>query len=385
MTLNIKDLEMNTDLDLSELFDRYLENDLNFHERQEFELRIKVDLAFAERFRLHREVDKALIEVDIMNFRLQLEKLGNRNSALIEATPMVISEEIAPDNDHTILELDVKALRDQLSIIHASMIEDVDAAEIPGYAGIEKAIQNQDSVELSNELKEYDELVLNELSIQNPEQADLNQNVDKAILQEDVMKLRTALSKIGESAISSKRTLPARTKVLRIASSAVAAVFLLMIAGAIFLNQSATSITSDKNFSKFFHSYDGIGNQRGPSEGSNKIIEYGIQKYNLGEFSTALELFEMSIREGNHDETLLMLAGSCALETGDYDKSLRYLDNWDINSPNIDQVDWYRIGCYIKKKDFTSARVILNKILEDTKHPYYSEAKTLLKKIRSDV
>ena len=178
---------MNTDLNLSELFDRYLENDLNFLERQKFELQIKLDLAFAERFRLHKEVDKALIEDDILNFRRQLEQIGTDNSELVQATPMVIAEELTPEIDQAILEQDIIALRDQLNRIHTSVIEEVDPVEIKGYSGIEHAILNQDSLALSRELSVFGELMSNNDSIQDNELSVLNKNVDRAILQDDVM------------------------------------------------------------------------------------------------------------------------------------------------------------------------------------------------------
>ncbi|TSA37151.1 MAG: hypothetical protein D4R64_06085 [Porphyromonadaceae bacterium] len=376
---------MKTDLNLSELFDRYLENDLNLFERQEFELHVKEDLAFAERFRLHKEVDKALIEDDILSFRLQLEKIGINNSELVQTTPMVIAEELTPEIDHAILEQDVMALRDQLNRIHTSVIEEVDPIEITGYSGIEQAILNQDCLALNRELGVFEELVLNDGVIQNNETSLLSQNVDKAILQEDVMSLRATLSEIGEMAVSTQKTIPKRRKVITYASSAIAAVFILLIAGAIILNQNSGSLNSDRTFSKYFQSYDGIGNKRGPSEEGNRIIELGIQKYNKGEFVNALELFEACISDNNRNETILLYAGSSALITGDPDKALRYFANWDVSSPIYEQVEWYTAGCYLKKNDIEKARAILKKISEDPEHNYYDEAIAILKKIGKDI
>lgn len=376
---------MNTDSNLSELFDRYLENDLNILERQEFEMQIKRDLAFAERFRLHKEVDKALVEDDILSFRLQLEKIETNNSDLVQATPMVIAEELSPEIDHAILEQDIMALRDQLNRIHSSVIEEVDPIEIMGYSGIEQAILNQDSLALNRELSVFEELVLNDGGVQDIELSVLSENIDKAILQEDIMSLRTTISEIGEKTVASKKIIPIRRKVITYASSAIAAVFLLLIAGAIFLNQNSGSLISERTFSKFFHSYDGIGNKRGPSEEGNRIIELGIQKYNKGEYTNALELFEACISDNNRNETILLYAGSSALITGDPDKALRYFANWDDSSPIYEQVEWYTAGCYLKKNDIEKARAILKKISEDPEHSYYNEATTVLKRIRKDI
>lgn len=376
---------MNTDSNLSELFDRYLENDLNILERQEFEMRIKRDLAFAERFRLHKEVDKALVEDDILSFRLQLKKIRTNNSDLVQTAPMVIAEEMTPEIDHAILEQDIMALRDQLNGIHTSVIEEVDPIEIMGASGIEQAILNQDSLALNRELGVFEEFVLNDEGLQDNESSLLSENVNKAILQEDVMSLRATLSEIGEKTAAGKKIIPLRRKVITYASSAIAAVFLLLIAGAIFLNQNSGSLSSERTFSKYFHSYDGIGNKRGPSEDGNRIIELGIQKYNKGEYANALELFDACISDNNRNETILLYAGSSALMTGDPDKALRYFANWDDSSPIYEQVEWYTAGCYLKKNDIEKARAILKKISEDPEHNYFNEATAILKRIRKDI
>lgn len=376
---------MNTDSNLSELFDRYLENDLNILERQEFEMRIKRDLAFAERFRLHKEVDKALVEDDILSFRLQLKKIRTNNSDLVQTAPMVIAEEVTPEIDRAILEQDIMALRDQLNGIHTSVIEEVDPIEIMGASGIEQAILNQDSLALNRELGVFEEFVLNDEGLQDNESSLLSENVNKAILQEDVMSLRATLSEIGEKTAAGKKIIPLRRKVITYASSAIAAVFLLLIAGAIFLNQNSGSLSSERTFSKYFHSYDGIGNKRGPSEDGNRIIELGIQKYNKGEYANALELFDACISDNNRNETILLYAGSSALMTGDPDKALRYFANWDDSSPIYEQIEWYTAGCYLKKNDIEKARAILKKISEDPEHNYFNEATAILKRIRKDI
>lgn len=376
---------MNTDSNLSELFDRYLENDLNILERQEFEMRIKRDLAFAERFRLHKEVDKALVEDDILSFRLQLKKIRTNNSDLVQTAPMVIAEEMTPEIDHAILEQDIMALRDQLNGIHTSVIEEMDPIEIMGASGIEQAILNQDFLALNRELGVFEEFVLNDEGLQDNESSLLSENVNKAILQEDVMSLRATLSEIGEKTAAGKKIIPLRRKVITYASSAIAAVFLLLIAGAIFLNQNSGSLSSERTFSKYFHSYDGIGNKRGPSEDGNRIIELGIQKYNKGEYANALELFDACISDNNRNETILLYAGSSALMTGDPDKALRYFANWDDSSPIYEQVEWYTAGCYLKKNDIEKARAILKKISEDPEHNYFNEATAILKRIRKDI
>ncbi len=353
---------MNTDYNLSELFDRYLENDLNILEIQEFELRLKNDTLFAERFRLHKEVDGALIEDDIINFRLQLERIGNLNSDLVQSTPMVIAEEIFPEIDNAILEQDIMALREQLNKIHSTVAQSAQPKiAIHGFT---------DSLEEDH----FDRLTEdNELSV-------LTQDIDKAIMQEEVISLRTKLEKIGERILTGKKVVSVRHRLVAYTSTAVAAVFVLLVAGAIFLNQqSSSSLSTERTFSRHFQSFDGISNRRGPSDDGKGVIELGIQKYNKGEFANALEVFEACMSDKNSNQTVLLYAGSSALFIGDPDKALRCLEKLNGDSPYSFEVEWFTAGCYLKKKDFEKAKSLLSVIANNPKHDYYREAIEVLK------
>lgn len=376
---------MNTDPNLSELFDRYLENDLNILERQQFELRVKMDLAFAERFRLHKEVDQALIEDDILDFRMQLERISTENVSLCSSVPMVVAEDMTPEIDVAILEQDVISLRDQLNRIHASVIEEVDPSEILGYSGIEQAILQQDSIALNKELGVFEELLHHDKVVQDSDLFRLTQDVDSAILQDDIMELRMKLEQLGETVIPSRKVVPMRRKVIANATRAIAAIALVVIGSAVFLTLNSGNSGSDRLVDKYFVSYDGIGNKRGPSENGIRVVELGIQKYNKGEYKNALELFEASIADNISNETILLYAGTSALLTGDPDKALRFFSNWDESSPMFEQIQWYSAGCYLKKGDIEKATAILNKISEDQEHNYYSQATAILKKVRKDI
>jgi tetratricopeptide (TPR) repeat protein len=374
---------MNTDFNLSELFDRYLENDLNILEKQAFELRLRNDSGFAERFRMHKEVDSALIEDDILNFRRQLEIIGTKNVELVQATPMVIAEELTPEIDQAILEQDIMALRDQLKRIHTSVVEEVDPIEITGYSGIEQAILSQDSLALNRELSLFEELVNSEEGNQDIEMSLFIQDVDKAILEEDVMMLRSKLEKIGEAAVETKKAIPLRRKVITYASSAVAAVFILVFAGSIFLNQIHGSMTSDKAISKYFQPSD-VGVKRGPVEDNNKLMDNGINKYNKGEFANAIEWFETCLADTILHDKALFLTGTSHFLLGNYDSAIKYLGSCSEESLYIEESEWYIAGSYLKMNEMDKAKAILNKFAEDPDIiPYHNIAIDLLKTLSS--
>jgi len=377
---------MNTDFNLTELFDRYLENDLNIIEKQAFELRIKEDFTFSERFKLHKEVDKALVEDDILGFRRQLERIGNKNSELLQSVPMILSEEVTPEVDNAILQQDVMALRDQLNRIHSSVVEEVDAVEISGYSGIEQAILSQDTIALNRELGIFEDLMTNGNDVPDLELTFLNQDVDNAILQDDVMDLRAALSELGDRATAKTKTVRLTRRTITYASTAIAAVFILVFAGGIFLSQNSSSVTSDRVFASYFQPYEGISTKRGPSEDGTKIMDLGIQKYNDKAFGDALDLFKAILTDTKGDQipglsTILFYAGSCALNLGDPDQALGYFANWDEADPVFEHVEWFTAGCYIKKNDIEKAKVILKKIADDPEQNHHDQAIALLKKI----
>ncbi|MFA6125879.1 MAG: hypothetical protein WC699_01110 [Bacteroidales bacterium] len=371
---------MNTDCSLSELFDRYLENDLNIFERQEFDRQLKEDLAFAERFRLHKEVDHALIEDDILRFRKQLENIGTSNSEL-QRTPMVIAEEFSPDIDNAILEQDVMALRNQLNRIHTSVFEEVDPVEISGYDGIENAILNQDSDALSRELAAYEDLMNAGNSMVDSDVSKLHQAVDKAIMEEDVMSLRANLAEIGDRVVAHKKHHSLARRILTYIPAAAAALVIIMLGTSILFNQNSPELSSDQTFKKYFQAYDGISTKRGPSDEATGIIELGIQKYNKGDFSNARELFDLSLNDPKRGEIIHLYAGTSALFMGDPDGALTYFANWDENSPSYDQIEWYSAGCYLSKKEIEKAKAILKRISENPENIYQEPATKVLKEI----
>lgn len=373
---------MNTEINLSELFDRYLENDLNILERQEFELHIRNDREFAERFRLHKEVDRALIEDDILRFRQQLEIIGLNNSELVQAAPMVIAEEVIPEIDQAILELDIMALRAQLNRIHSSVLEEVDPVEIGGYAGIEEAILNQDSVALNKELNAFEELVMAEGINQDLEMTLFMQDVDKAIMQKDVMSLRNKLEEIGERSIVTPKSVPIQRRVITIASSAVAAVFLLLLAGTLFLSSASGSLTSDKVLSSYFQAYD-VSVPRGPSGSQPQLKDIAIEKYATGQHSLALELFR-ALDKDSTSPYIDMLAGNSAMLIGAPDLALQYFARINSEEPAFEYAEWYAAGCYLKKGDLEKAKGIITKISEDSTAPFNNQAKELLKKFEKE-
>jgi hypothetical protein len=369
------------DISLSELFDRYLEDDLNILDRQEFELRLAQDPAFAHRFKLHMEVDQAVMESEIMQFRQQLERIETNNPDLVEECPMEISRFFEPEVDQAILEEDVISLRNHLNRIHASIIEEIDAAEIPGYAGIEEAIINQDAAVLQSELKQFNN---SRSSGALPEELDtvrLGREIDQALLEEDVIELREKLTTIGNRVTGKTLVVNSRRKVLTTITS-IAAVLTFLITGTAVLMQNS-DITGTKNITSAFENYEGIGVPRGLVESANITVDAAVHLYNENQYSLAGPLFDGILAMDDSDEVIKVYAGHCALQNDDPDKGIRYLADISADAPTFINAQWYLAGCYIRKNQPAVALAIIEKLSENERIDRYDyPIKKLLKQLR---
>jgi tetratricopeptide (TPR) repeat protein len=364
------------DISLTELFDRYLEDDLNVLDRQEFEQRLAQDPAFARRFKLHKEVDAAVMESDIMQFRRQLETIGAENEDLLRTSPMEVVMFPEPEVNLAIMEQDVIALRNQLNKIHTGIMEELEAERVPGYAGIDDAIINQDALALQNELKSFIERrESGDPQLQSNDNLDIE--IDKAIMQEEVMELRNKLVSISEKVTGVKVIAPQKTNVLTMVTRA-AAVLVFLVAGGIFLLQMNNSSTSG-----MFDNYVSRSASRGPAVADEKIVNVALGLYEKGEYQGAGSLFDGLIENPEAPAILKVYAGHCALENGDADKGIRLLSTIADDEPFFIDAQWYLAGCLIRKDQTAEATQILEKLSQTEKienYPYPIEK--LLKKLQ---
>jgi len=363
------------DISLSELFDRYLEDDLNILDKQEFEQRLAQDPAFARRFKLHKEVDAAVMENEIMQFRRQLETIGAENQDLLSTSPMEVVTFPEPEVNRAIMDQDVIALRNQLNRIHSGIMEELEAAGTPGYAGIDGAIINQDALTLQNELKSFIER--RESGADQPADDKLILEIDKAIMQEEVMELRDKLVSIGEKVTGVKTMVPQKTSVLTIVTRA-AAILIFLVAGGIFLLQMNGSSTSG-----MFDNYSSRSVTRGTVDNSDKIFNVALGLYDKGDYKGAGNLFDGLLENEDAPVIMKVYAGHCALENGDPDKGINILSTIPQDEPVYIDAQWFLAGCYLRKEQTAEAKQILENLSTTEKienYPYPIEK--LLKKLQ---
>lgn len=337
------------DLYLTELFDRYSEEELTPTEKEGFESLLVSNPVIAEKFRLFTDINKALMQEDIMQLRQQIKGIQTENTDILEAGPMQI-------------------------------------AWMPEIAGIEEGINrdfNDSLAELndvhaadSNQKSDAGLEMLEEEAVQTPFQMGVN----KAILQEDVMALRTKLNQISKRYFAATRSTPTLRKYFIYASSA-AAVVIMLITGADALKQNSRSGT-DQAIAGMFQTYEAVSVTRGPAENDDKIRNTAIELFNEGDFIQAGNLLDAIVENGEPSQLMRVYAGACALQNGEPDKGILYLANWDQTEPTYIDAQWFLAGCYLYKDEWEKALGILEDLVKNESFQKYTyPAEKLIKKL----
>ncbi len=285
---------MSADNNYTELFERYLQYRLNERETKEFEVRLKIDPDFAKAFDLHKEIDKALLEDEIMFFRAELERIHEESKDKQWEAPMMLSREEAEELDEAILDQDVLSLRDKLSKIHNEIEAELDQEIVPKYSGIEKAVANQDGLLLHDELGKYE--ATSDFVEELTDEEVLDEEIDKAIAQADVMELRQKLDRISKEMAPETKVVPMITKVKRVV--AVAAVILLVASSGLIINNlTDTDRFVDHEFEKFIMEMADPGMARGGADDlvdSRMAVTKGFQKFNEGDYINAIDFYKVA-------------------------------------------------------------------------------------------
>lgn len=365
----------------TEIFDRYLERRLSVEETKEFEDRLKIDPDFSASFRLHKEVDFSLLEKEILFFRAELDKIlaENPDDKQLNA-PMMISPKDEVELDKVISDEDVMSLRSQLDQINAEIDFDSSAEDIAKYAEIQRAVTNQDSVRLHNELDNFN----SEYSISHDakDRDSLESEIEKAIMQSDVMSFRSQINELAEEFEPAVQVIPVRTKVNRIIAAA-AAIAILVSSGLFVSQRVGPENWIDNNMDKLGIENVGPGVPRGDDDVTDKMISLAYKNIMEEDYREALDIYGF-VEDNNLDGPQTWIyQGVANYETEKFEEAAVYFGKVIIDDDNthIEKAEWYQIKCLVRQEKRVEAKVKLNKILVLDQHDYKDEASQLLRKL----
>jgi tetratricopeptide (TPR) repeat protein len=329
---NLKGITAQGHIDLSDVeIDEYLSNELSAERMDEIGKMITHNQKLSDHIKLHKDIDIAINEPDISQLR-------NSLSAII-------------GDEQQVKMLDIERIDNYL-------------------------LNYLDSTERFNfeeQLSEDSNLAV---------EFHLNNEINNAIVESDVMKVRSTLSTIiEENQQSSKirKLIPdhVKGKPIRFIGAA-ASVAALISAG--FLNLNHEDVNAEKLFREAYQPYEATGLFRSVTT-TNPAIN-GVDCYNAHRFDEAISQFTLVLNDNREHPMSNFFMGLCYMEKTQFEKASSYFQNVINEKDNlfIEQAQWYLALSMLGSKNENDAYRLLNQIV-NTNGYYHRNAKDLLKKL----
>ena len=349
------------------------------------------------------EVQEAMAEKDIADLRCNLQQIAANLSAH-EFSSKEIDQYINQDFDPERLNYFEAELAVNNGLINdLNLLKDVDSAigetDIMDLRASLSTIQQTES-STSRKIEEIDQFLNMELTEEellsfeaelsnNPDliaELELYQEIDLALDESDVMKLREKLVSISKDSVKEKhkeRSFIARIPNSRLAAITVAASLILIISVTSLLNSHKAS-NEHELYSQFFSPYEATGIFRSNDNNLDNKISIALHKYNEANYQEAVELFNQILADDTDDSNPVgyFYQGMSYQKLGKFDQAvLSY--NQVIKAKNnlfIEQAEWYSALCYLQNDNRRKAYKQFQRIAQND--GYYSEkALAILRKL----
>jgi len=315
----------------TEDIENYIYDQMDGDVKVGFEEELAVNNALAQQVQLIRDIDLAVAESDIMDLRTNLNKIQYAEiqpSASIEDLENYINNELSPE---------------QLASFEA-------------------------------ELCSTPRLL---------EEIDLIKNINKALAEDDVMRLRSNLQYITAQIAAEKqkeRAFAGKFNLKRIITSTVAAsiIILLSFSGILSKQDSPSDI-----YQKFYSKYEITATVRSANLNANNTFAIALQKYENKDYTEALNLFGQVIANDPGNMAGHFYSGVSLQETGKYNRAIEEYNTVMLNKDNLftEQAEWYTGLCLLQTNDNKKAYRQFKKVAE-SKGFYQQKAMDILKKIK---
>ena len=222
---------------------------------------------------------------------------------------------------------------------------------------IEKYLSGDMSV---GEQLEFDNLLRNDPELM--KELLLRKEVNDAILEDDIIKLRNTINEITQSDFKLKRK-----SLNPILISTLAAIFLILIVvSSIFISREKVN---DKDlFNTYYQKYPSIINSRSSAESEQeKLFLEAFQEYEMDNFEEASLKFNKLLIDDNSNYLLLFYLSICELENNNLKNSENYLKTLTQNRAHIfwEQAHWYLALNYLHQNDIENSSKILKIIVQE--------------------
>ncbi len=205
------------------------------------------------------------------------------------------------------------------------------------------------------------------------EEVRLQKEIGEAILNEETLEFRAQISSLFEKETAAPTRIRTRKHLIpgaaRIAVASLAA--LIMLGTGIWFYTHRT-IEPDTLFEMYYEPYDGLMNVRSGNSQVADLLVSAMQKYETGEFESALLLFETVLANDRNNITSRFYSGISYMETDRFSVAESSFTGVIDHKDNlfIEHAEWYLGLCYLKTGKIDEAEELLTAIAETD--GYYS-------------
>jgi tetratricopeptide (TPR) repeat protein len=344
------------------------------------------------------EVQKAIEEQDVLALRANLQFIAKNTSAHSYSFEE-LEQYVEGDLDETL-----KSTINQELLINSNLKEDLTLLEEIDKAIIEKDIIQlrsdiaaicENEVSHSRSIAEIEEYISNDLEetsrdefeeemLSNPglmKDVKFFKEVNEAIGEKDVMSFRNELHKINDAEINDEAqkrgVAPRLQKTIWIAA---ASIILLMGLNITFREHSFSNV---QLYNQFYQPFDtNIGVSRSASMLKDNLVNKAMLKLNEKDFSSALHLFSNELKTDPDNVICNYYTGAIQQMKGNYEEAINAFNNVIKQADNlfIEQSQWNIGLCYLGRNENEKAIKQFRRIVEQQGY-YQKQAEKLLKKL----
>lgn len=286
--------------------------------------------SLAYEIELHKEVNGAIVEQDVMKLRANLRAMMS--------------------NEYS----------------HSRSVEDID-----NY--------------INDELDEASLALFDEEYVNNPQLAadlEFHREVDRAIAEQDVMDLRARLKEIAQEQNSQESdklgiSIPNRSKLIWYSA---ASVIVLML---VFASLVSNRRESPQNlYATYYQPYKGGESVSRSSSKSVNELSYALREMDQGNYSTALKWLESASPTDEDGYSINFYSGVIYQETGEYNSAINSFSKVVHHGDNllVEQSEWYIGLCYLRLDEREKALAQFKSIIR--KEGYYKDqSKKIIKQL----
>jgi tetratricopeptide (TPR) repeat protein len=316
----------------AEEIDDYIYNRMDPHQKAQFEDEVLLNNNLAKDLQLSREIDLASSESDIMELRASMRIIMNS-----ESNSTVSTEDIESYIYNQLSEEELASFEAELSV-------------------------NKDLVA----------------------EVGLVREIDLALKETEVMRLRSKLKAIAGDIASEKQTersFAGKFTVKKILLSSVAASLILLIGiTGLLSNQSS----KDELYRNFHTTYQTSGISRSVSLTTDQALSMAMQKFDNQEYGTALNLLNDVVSRNKNNMVGHFYMGAALQETGRYQNAIREYETVIVDKDNLftEQAEWYIGLCYLQTNEDKKAYRQFKKIANNEGF-YQQKAQAILRKMKN--